>query len=59
MTSRTLSLEREALSGLTTDELAGVVAGAQALPTTPVEQCPQLQYSKLICYTRGTTCACD
>ena len=50
-----LSLKAETLASLTAGDLAGV-AGAAAVPTTPVEHC--LAYSVLICYTRGTTCAC-
>lgn len=52
--TRRLSLTAEVLADLTSEELAGV-AGA-ALPTTPVDYC--LQYSVIVCYTRGTTCAC-
>lgn len=51
---RSLSLTRESLADLTAEDL-GAVAGAAA-PTLPVQGC--LAYSVLICYTRGTTCAC-
>jgi hypothetical protein len=47
-TARRLTLRKEALTDLTTDEIAGV-AGAQQ-PTVP---CP---YSALQCLTRVTRC---
>lgn len=56
---RRLSLTSEALTDLTTEELNGV-AGARALPTTPVPEC--FDNSDVVCtfncWTRGTTCAC-
>ncbi len=52
---RTLSLKRESLAALPAEDLA-TVAGAAAAPTVPVEGC--LRHSEIICYTRGTSCAC-
>ena len=49
-----LTLDRDVLAALTTDELSEV-GGAAAAPT--VTTCA-LEYSVLVCYTRGTTCAC-
>ncbi len=55
---RTLTLSRERLVSLTTDELSDV-AGAAAAPTGPVLQCLNATlHSEVVCYTRGTTCAC-
>lgn len=51
---RSLSLSREVLAALTTDELAEVVGGA--LPTTPVNNCPYLENTNYWCFTRGSTC---
>jgi len=57
--TRTLSLKRESLVALTGDELAGLVGAAAAAPTTPPLQClNDTVNSDLVCYTRGTTCAC-
>lgn len=57
--TKSLSLARETLVALTAEDLSAV-NGAAALPTTPVKECATgtLEYSELICYTRGTTCAC-
>jgi hypothetical protein len=58
---RTLSLSREALTELSTDEMSAV-AGAQQLPpwtpvihTYPVNDCIVIAVSSL-CLTRGDTC---
>lgn len=49
---RTLSLQREALTELSTGQLTGVVGGV--LPTTPVDRClDELLYTK-----EPTRCLC-
>ncbi len=59
---RSLTLSRERLAPLTTDELAGV--NGAALPTSPVKYCllETTGDSNVICsqgcMTRGSTCAC-
>lgn len=57
--TKSLSLTRETLVSLTSDDLSAV-NGAAAAPSLPVKECvtKTLEYSELICYTRGTTCAC-
>lgn len=57
--AKRLSLTRETLVSLTADDLS-VVNGAAAAPSLPVDECVTrtVKYSELICYTRGTTCAC-
>lgn len=59
---RSLTLSRERLAPLTSDELAGVNGAAE--PTFPVKYCALMTTgdSYLICtqgcMTRGTSCAC-
>ena len=49
---RRLTLKREDLADLTTDELSAVNGAAPTITTCALE------YSVVLCYTRGTTCAC-
>ena len=49
---RTLSLKRETLTELTTDQLTGVVGGV--LPTLPLEQC----LDELFYTLEATRCFC-
>jgi len=51
---RTLTLRSETLTDLTATELTGVVGGAQALPTTPVQEC----YDDFMHTKRATQCFC-
>ena len=50
--SRRLTLRREALTELSSDELSAVNGAAPTITTCALE------YSVVLCYTRGTTCAC-
>lgn len=55
MTKRTLSLKREALTELATDDLRTVVGGAP--PTLNVREClPSREYSCIDCITHGHGC---
>ena len=58
-TPRRLTLKREALAALTTDDLRGVVGGAVP-PTSPVRQC-LLEDSNVFCtgpcYTGSPSCS--
>jgi hypothetical protein len=51
---RTLTLKSESLAPLTAGEMSGVGGGAQALPTTPVQQC----YDDFMHTKRATQCFC-
>ena len=55
MTKRTLSLKREALSELSTDDLTSVVGGAPK--TLVIREClPSQEYSCIDCITHGHGC---
>ena len=55
---RTLTLSSERLVALTAEELTEV-AGAAAARTLPALECLNgTLHSEVVCYTRGTTCAC-
>lgn len=69
---RTLSLKRESLTALTTDELSMLVAAGEGdpqptppwyAPTSPVKDCLATTQNSMVvcsgdCMTRGTSCAC-